>query len=192
MKTHILIFALIMVAFSSCKNLVPYTDNLQKQHQWTPEQLKGAQFYLSDKICLERELVKNEPDKIIGKIVVKNGLKKEIIYLKKGLPVVLVGTTETGAYIIKCESGDGKTLNFKVNPKNGKFVLLASNWKDGFGLVHYNGEEYYVSTDEGTTHLLIDLRKLANVDNKFHRATGVKVGKEKTENTEENNSIFLK
>ena len=154
----IIIFVLIATVFSSCKNLVPYTDSLQKQHKWTADQLKNAQFYLSEDVTLERQLVKDMPDHISGKITVENGVRKEVIFLQKKLPVVLIDTTSTGAYTIQCESGDGKTLNFKVNPSTGKFVLLATEWKNGYGKLHYNQEEYYVSTEQATAHLLVDQR----------------------------------
>lgn len=170
-----LIFTLAILLLSSCKNLVPYTDSLQAERGWTTENVKSAQFFLSEGIWLERKMLKNIPDKIEGKIVIKNGVKMDVIYLPKNMPIVLVDTTETGAYVMQCELGDNKTLNFKVNPNNGKFVLLASEWKDGYGKVHYSNKEFYVSTDEGTVHLLIDLRKLSKVHKKFHKGKGVKV-----------------
>jgi len=175
MKKQILIFALIVAAFSSCKTLTPYTDKVQSEHKWTDAQLKGAQFYLSEQICLERELVKDMPDKIIGKIVTENGVKKEVVYLPKKLPITFIGKTSTGSYVMQCEVGDGHTLTFGVNPDNGKYNLMASDWKDGFGRVHYNGIEYFVPSEEANAHLLIDLRNKTNVDNSYHKAHGVKV-----------------
>lgn len=176
MKKQIFIFAIIAIAFSSCKNLVPYTDSLQAKHNWSTEQLKNTQFYLSSAICLERELTKDMPDQIIGKIVVKQGIRKEVIYLRKGLPITFVGETGNGSYVMQCETGDGKTLTFGVDSNsNGKFTLLASAWKNGFGLIHYSGAEFFVPIEEAESHLLVDLRKLTNVHNKYHKAKGVKV-----------------
>ena len=179
MKKITLLLAIITIAFSSCKTLVNYSDTLQKERGWTNEQLKHAQFYLSNEICLERKLSKEFPDKIAGKIVIKNGVKKEVIYLPKKLRIAFVDTTQSGAYLMRCEVGDGNTLTFGVNPNdNGRFVLLASDWDNGFGRVHYNGVEYFVSTDKATTHLLIDLRKHTKEHNSFHKAGGVKVTKQ--------------
>lgn len=174
MKNIIILSSIIALSFSSCKNLVPYTDALQKKHGWTNEQLERAQFYVSGKICLERELTKEFPDQIAGKIVVKNGVKTEVVYLQKNLRVAFVGLTHSGDYIIQCEPTGGSTLTFGVNPDNGgKFVLLASEWKDGYGQVHYRGIEYFVPVEESSTHLLIDLRNKIEEHNNFHKAKGV-------------------
>lgn len=176
MKKQIAIFALIVIAFSSCKTLTPYTDKVQTEHKWTDLQLKGAQFYTSDQICLEREMIKDMPDQIIGKIVTKNGIRKEVVYLPKKLPITFVGKTSSGNLIMQCEVKEGCKLTFGVNPDNdGKYTLLASDWKDGFGRVHYNGTEFFVPTEESNAHLLIDLHNKTNVDNNYHKAKGVKV-----------------
>ena len=176
MKKITILFAIITIALSSCKNLVPYSDTLQKERGWTNEQLKHAQFYLSENFTIEREMSKEFPDQIAGKIVTKNGVKKDVVYFSKKLPVAFIGVTDKGSYIIQCEQGDNKTLRFGVNPnENGRLVLLASTWIDGYGKVHYNGTEYFVSQDNAFTHLMIDLRQKTKEHNDFHLACGVKV-----------------
>ena len=72
---------LLLLGASSCKNLVPYTDHLQAERKWTKRQLTGTQFYLSADITLKRELSKEFPDQIVGKIIMENGVKKEVILL---------------------------------------------------------------------------------------------------------------
>ena len=175
MKKITLLLAIIAIAFSSCKTLVNYSDTLQKERGWTNEQLKHAQFYLSNEICLERNLSKEFPDKIAGKIVIKNGIKKEIIYLPSKLPVTLIGISPSGGYIVQCDEGTENTLTFGLNPNTNAFVLLASEWKDNYGKIHYAGTEYFVSIDKADVHLLIDLRSKTDGNNNFHRAKGVKV-----------------
>ena len=178
--TIILALAFMAVLFPSCKNLVPYTDALQKERKWSNEQLTNAQFYLSEDIVLERTLAKEFPDQIVGKIIMKDGVKKEVVLLPRKLPMVFTGTTSTGAYSIQCDQGDCK-LTFGVNPdKAGQYVLLATEWKNGFGKVHYNNTEYFVSTEQSSAHLLIDLRKKTDQNNNFHVAKGVKVKPQKS------------
>ena len=175
MKKIIILLALATIMLPSCKNLVPYTDALQSQRQWKTDELKNAQFYLSDDIILERTLTKDFPDAIVGKIIIKDGVKKEVVLLQKKLPVAFVETTPNGAYIIQCEKGEYK-LTFGLNPnQSGQYVLLASDWKNHYGKVHYGGLEYFVSTEQSHAHLLIDLRKQREEENNFHRATGVKI-----------------
>ena len=54
MKKLILFIAIASV-LASCKNLVPYTDAMKNDHNWTVDQLKGIQFYLSHDVILRRE-----------------------------------------------------------------------------------------------------------------------------------------
>jgi len=176
MKTKFLIFALIAVAFSSCKTLTPYTEKLQTEHNWNAEQVKHIQFYLSHDIVLTRELVSGSTDEIHGKVVSKNGHRFDEIKFNKGLRVALDDTTQNGNYLIKCETGDGNILSFGINPhKGGKYVLLASQWRNNQGKIHYNGNEYYTDTESEDTYLMIDLKKAVHEQNTYHSAKGVKV-----------------
>ena len=172
----ILLFTLIAVAFSSCKNLVPYTDHLKAEHKWSIEQVKHIQFYLSHEILVQRKLVGGTSDKIHGKVVTQHGEQFDQIYFKKGLKVGMIDVTSNNNYIIQCESQEGNTLTFGVNPnKNGKFVLLASEWIGQKGKVHYADTEYYTNEESAESCLLIDLRQAVDEQNNFRVAGGYKV-----------------
>ena len=177
MKKITFILLTIAISISSCKHMVPYSNSLKNERGWEAEQLKHIQFYLSHDITLERKLTKGIEEKIHGKVVLKDGVKTEVVYLKQNLPCAYLGETSGGDYVIQCEAGDGNTLNFGVNKLTGKFQLLATEWDDntGFGSVHYNDLEYFTSVEDGHTFLMIDLRKATHEKNSFHVATGVKV-----------------
>ena len=93
------------------------------------------------------------------------------------MPCAYEGEASNGNLIIKCEDGDGNTLNFGVNPTTNKFQILATEWNEttGTGSVHYNGLEYFTSLADGATFLLIDLRKSTHTDNSHHNAKGKRV-----------------
>lgn len=172
----LIFFSLIAICCSSCKHLVVYTDALRTQHGWGTSQLEHIQFRLSKEIILERKLVSGFEDHIHGKVVTKKGVKTEVIRLRRHLPVAFVEIKPKGSYLIKCETGEGNTLTFGVNPNGteGKFSLLASEWQDGYGKVHYNDVEFFVSTND-IACLLIDLRKRIHEHNTFTNLRGVKV-----------------
>lgn len=175
MKKILFILTIISIGFSSCKNLVPYTDSLAKTHGWKEVHLTHIQFYLSDEILLERKLVSGLEDDISGKVVSKNGVITEQIFLKKNLPVAFAGISESGSFLIKCKVGEDNTLTFGANPnQNGKYVLLASEWNPSYGKVHYNCVEFFTSNDN-IANLLIDLRRKVDSDDSFERLKGVKV-----------------
>ena len=51
-----LLFALVTLLFlGSCATKVPYTKEIKKEFNLTPDKLKGVQFYTSEAIILERE-----------------------------------------------------------------------------------------------------------------------------------------
>ena len=170
------LFLILTISFSSCKNLVPYTDAIKKQHKWSETDLLHIQFYLSHEIVLTRVLETDATDKIQGKIVTSNGVRTETIYLKKHLKCSYYGLSETGTYLIQCQTGFGNTLTFGVNPQqDNQYVLLAEKWQDGVGTVHYNGVKFGTSTNCGKTALLIDLRRAINSERQYTKLKGVKV-----------------
>jgi hypothetical protein len=172
----LVLFVLIASALASCKNLVPYTDSMKKEHGWTLDQLKGIQFYLSHDVILRRELSKGSSEIIHGKIRTVNGRKVDEILIKAGTPGILTDMPRENKMLVSFEVGDDHYLSFGVNPnKSDRYVLLASEWNNGMGKVHYSGEEYYTDPDSHYAILLVDLHKINNTTLSQHVAKGRKL-----------------
>jgi hypothetical protein len=175
MKKIFLFFSLALL-FSSCKNLVPYTDSMRKQHNWTEEQVKRIQFYVSHDVVLHRELTKGSTEIVQGKIKMENGKKVEEILIRAGTPGVLTDMPKENKMLVSFEVGDDHYLSFGVNPDAGdKYVLLASDWKNGMGKIHYAGNEYYSEQDSKYACLLVDLRRIDKMAVNERVAKGRKV-----------------
>ena len=175
MKKFILFFAIVSV-LASCKNLVPYTDAMKKDHNWTADQLKGVQFYLSHDVILRRELTKGTSDIVHGKIKMVDGRKVDEILIKAGTPGVLTEMPKDTKMLVSFEVGDDHYLSFGVNPnKSDRFVLLASDWSNGQGKVHYAGDEYYTDPDSHYAFLMVDLHKIDKSSLNQHVAKGRKI-----------------
>jgi hypothetical protein len=175
MKKFILFIA-IASALASCKNLVPFTDALRRDHNWSADQLKGVQFYVSHDIILRRELSNGTSEIIHGKIKMVDGRKVDEILIRQGTPGVLTDMPKENKMLVSFEVGDDHYLSFGVNPsKSEKFVLLASEWSNGRGKVHYAGDEYYTDPDSHGAFLLVDLKRINNSTLKAHVATGRKI-----------------
>lgn len=172
----IILFIAIAVSLASCKNLVPYTDAMRKDHNWSLDQLKGIQFYLSHDVVLRRELSKGTSEIVHGKIKMVDGRKVDEILIKAGTPGVLTDMPKENKMLVSFEVGDDHYLSFGINPnKSDKFVLLASDWNNGMGKVHYAGDEYYTDPDSHYAILLVDLYKINNTTHKQHVAKGRKL-----------------
>ena len=175
MKKFIL-FVAIASALASCKNLVPFTDALKRDHNWTTDQLKGVQFYLSHDVILRRELSKGTSEIIHGKIKMVDGRKVDEILIKAGTPGILTDMPKENKMLVSFEVGDDHYLSFGVNPnKSERFVLLASDWNNGMGKVHYAGDEYYTDPDSHFAFLMVDMHKINNTSLKQHVAKGRKL-----------------
>jgi hypothetical protein len=171
------IFLLALTALlSSCKNLVPYTDAMKNKYNWSNEQIKRIQFYVSHDIILHRELSEGSTEIVQGKIKTINGKKVEEILIRAATPGVLVEIPKQEKMLVSFEMGDDHYLSFGVNPNVGdKYVLLATDWNNGMGKIHYSDKEYYTSPDSKYAFLLVDLRRIQKMDVSQHVAKGRKV-----------------
>jgi hypothetical protein len=172
----ILLFAAIAILFSSCKNLVPYTDSMKKKYGWNEDQIKRIQFYVSHDIVLHRELTKGSTEIVQGKIKTIHGSKVDEIIIPTGTKGVVTEIPRENKLLVSFELGDDHYLSFGVNPNaSDKYVLLATDWKNEMGKVHYAGNEYYTTPDSKYAYLLIDLRKIENSELRQRVAKGRKV-----------------
>lgn len=173
----IAVLALSIIAFlPSCKNLVPYTDAMKTNHNWTNEQVKGIQFYVSHDVVLRRELTQGSTEIVAGKIKMVDGRKVDEILIPAGTPGVVTDAPNSSKMLVSFEVGDDHYLSFGVNPKVGeKYVLLASDWNNGIGKVHYAGNEYYTDRDSKYAYLLVDLRRVDKMQMNAHIAKGRKI-----------------
>lgn len=170
---NILLLFVIITAFSSCKNLVPYTDNMRKQHNWSEDQVRRIQFYVSHEIILHRELSEGNTKIVSGKIKMMNGKQVEEIIIREGTKGVLTEMPKENKMLVSFEVDDAHYLSFGISPSSGdKYVLLASDWNNGMGTVHYAGETFTTDPDSKYAYLMVDLRRLQKLDVKQRFAKG--------------------
>jgi hypothetical protein len=171
-----LLFIAVALSLASCRNLVPYTDAMKKQHNWSEDQVRKIQFYVSHDIVLHRELSEGSTDIVNGKIKTINGKKVDEIIIRAGTPGVLTQIPKESKMLVSFERSDDYYLSFGVNPSLGeKYLLLASDWNNGVGKIHYSGQEYYTDPDSKYAFLMVDLRRLQKMELKQRVAKGRKV-----------------
>ncbi len=172
-------FVLIIIcslSLAACKNLVPYTDALRQNHNWSDAQIKKIQFYTSREIVLQRQLSQDETVIQGGKIKIKDGRKIEEIIIQRGTPGIAIAVPSKDRIEVSFEKDDNHYLRFGINPNAGtKFTLLATDWNNGIGKVNYSGKTYYTSPDAAYTILMVDLRKIQKTELNQRVAKGRKV-----------------
>ena len=173
----IVLMALSVMMLASCASLTPLTENLKQNNSLTTDQLKHIQFYLSDDIMIQRKLKDGANTEIAaGKVKIINGERVEEVIFKAGTPGVLMAVPSDNKLAVSFEDGDNRTLMFIPNPaRNGKFVLAATDWKNGVGKLTYDGREFYCNPESGNAYLEIDLKKLHKVQHEVRKASGRKV-----------------
>ena len=171
-------FILIVLAItaSSCsKKLNYFTQDLYEEYNWSEDDLKGVQFYLSDDIVLYRELASESVAIDDGKIKLRDGRKIEEVVFDKGTPGVLSFSPKENRFAISFDD-DGRFLMFGPNQKaGGRFVLLAKDWDRRNGEVTYGDITYNTSSASAFASLLVDLDKVGSTSYRKERVSGRKV-----------------
>ncbi len=171
-----IVFLFVAFTFASCKNLVPYTDAMKKKYSWGENEIKRIQFYLSREVVLQRQITNGSTEIVQGKIKTVKGKKVDEIIIPAGTKGVVTDIPRQDKLLVSFEVGDDHYLSFGVNPNaTEKYMLLASDWKNEMGRVHYAGNEYYTDPDSKYAYLLVDLRKVEDMQIKQRIAKGRKV-----------------
>ena len=170
-------FILLTILTSCGPTLTPFTQNVYNSRNWTENELKRVQFYLSRDIILRRQLSGGSFEVISGEIKIVNGKKVEEIRIPGNTPGILLFRPKDDHFAISFEEGgDQRYLVFGPNPKaGGRFVLLASEWKRRVGTVTYEGKKYRVDDQSAYASLLVDLKKVNKTELNRRTAGGRKV-----------------
>ena len=175
---YYLTFTSILLFFNSCgPTLTPFTNNLYKERNWSDNELKRVQFYLSRDIVMYRQLKGSKFEVVSGEVKIVDGRKVDEITIRKGTPGILLFRPKDNRFAISFEEGnDNRYLIFGPSPKaGGKFVLLASDWNRNKGAVSYEDKKYTVEASSAYAALMIDLKKIRKTSVKSRTAKGRKV-----------------
>ena len=174
-KLVLLFFGLGLLTTSCGPQLSYFTQRLYDEGQFTDDELKRIQFYVSSDVVLRRELSGGKSEVVAGNIKIVDGRKVEEIVIRKGTPGVLAYHPKEDRFGISFEEGD-RYLMFGPNPKAGnRYVLLASEWKRRVGTVTYDDRKYYVDGGDAYASLMVDLRKIRQVSVNSRVAKGRRI-----------------
>lgn len=174
------VFAFAVICLSSCSpKLTAFTQELYEQNEWTEDELRQIQFYLSEDIILRRQVGSDTTQFEAGEIKIINGKETEEIVIPKGTPGVYLFSPQEGAFAISFESeGEERYLIFGPNPRaNNRFTILAKNWSRQTGKVTYDGKEYQIEFTDAFASLLVDLKRSSKTDQESRKAKGRTIGR---------------
>ncbi|TXF87660.1 hypothetical protein FUA23_17775 [Neolewinella aurantiaca] len=158
--------ALFTVLFSSCgPKLSPLTQRLVDDQNWSQDELKRIQFYLSEDLVLTRELRNGNSEIRNGQVKIVDGREVEQLVFKRNTPGVFVFSPKTQRMAVSFESNDDNFLVFGPNPKAGnRYVIMAADWNRRNGSVTYAGKKWTVNSSDAYASLMIPLKRLRSSD----------------------------
>lgn len=176
MKIVKIVFAafIMMNVWSCSPSLTPFTQKIYDQNNWSEQDLKKIQFYLSDDIVLYRDVTEGSSNIESGTVRIKQGRKIQEVIIREGTPGVLLFSPKDDRFAISFEDGnDERFLMFGPNPKaSNRYVLLAKEWKRKKGKVTYEGINYFTNAESAYAALMIDLRQIKRTSVKKRTASG--------------------
>jgi len=196
MKIYLVIILLCLLA--SCTRVyVPYTLQLQEEYNLTDEEVMQLQFYVSDKVMLEREIIavdkkvskehrlKKVEDKLVDQVVFRSltpGIAVEL------LPYMLRVAFEDQGYLTFKSEGEPENYYYFKSDRYGdeikEKVVSYCTWFQRIedeifsnGLVTYNVNEYWVFFPETRPHLLVDEESLEKIKEQRRIVKGLRQNK---------------
>jgi hypothetical protein len=172
------IFTLAALYLASCgPKLVPFTGEIEHETGLSKDQLKYVQFYTSGPIILFREINNNTTQVIRGEIKMKNGKQVEQIVIPPNTPGIVVNSNPERLGV-SFEKGTDRYLVFGRNPRQSNaYTVLAKDWKNSIGTVDYDGKEFKVNTESASVHLIVNIKRMKDLDATSRTAKGRTVGK---------------
>jgi hypothetical protein len=157
-----LIFLFSFSIFISCApSLKYYTYDIQKKSKWTEGEMKRIQFYISEDIVLYRDYSNGSAEIESGKIKMVEGRKIEEVVIKRGTPGAFLFSPAKDHLAISFDPNDsGKFLVFGPSDDvNGRYVLLAKEWKRNHGNITYGDQVYQTSSRSAFAFLMADVSR---------------------------------
>lgn len=157
--------AVVVAASIGCaSSRVPFTPQLAEQ--FSEEDFKGIQFYVSSKIILHRDITSaGQSVTPRGKIVLENGKQIEEVLIKRGSPGVELSQEKGRSITVSFEppiENVESFLRFDASKPDGPYYLMMTDLK-------YGTESFQVLEGLQKAYIEVDADRLENIDS--HRRT---------------------
>jgi hypothetical protein len=109
--------------------LVRFTEQQRLHYQLGPPELRALQYYVSDRIVLERVAHQGQGEVDRGRLIVRSGTRIQQIYVERGTrgavePAAFLGETVDGRHALDISFERGAPLRFSA-AADGSYVLSA-------------------------------------------------------------------
>ena len=184
----ILVTGLLILSLASCSSskvsrssLVPFTKDLRQKLEGGNIDLKQVQFYVDQKIVLERNLGDQKVEVTSGVVKLENGKYINEVIIPALTPGICEGV-EGDKLMISFEKGNN---NLPFGPGSGytfnEYSLYGVEWKNGTTAVMYDSNKFRAHCgscqDVASVTLLIRKNVRDKLEHKSRTLKGQTVGK---------------
>ncbi|MCI5058769.1 MAG: hypothetical protein MRY83_21835 [Flavobacteriales bacterium] len=171
-----LLFICGLFILSSCAPRVPFTQTIRDENKLSDKELKKLQFYVSHDIILTKGEKKQDGQDIDdGTLVLTSGSSMDQVVIKAGTPGVVEKVIDNNKIAVSFEA-PGKYLVFgDPQGKNGRYTLLAADWKKNRGVTNYGGNSFVLNSGAANTYIRFKMRKLNKLKRSVRYAKGRKI-----------------
>jgi hypothetical protein len=172
----IIVIAILLIGASSCKQQIPYTNEVKMQYGLDDENLKSLQYHLVGDIVLTKgsSVNNNQLDK--GEILVNESQNLDKVIFRAGTQGLFVKEIDDSKIAISFEKSDDFYLVFGATSVKGLYKFQASSWDNsGRGKLKYNGEDYVSSRASADAYITVKVKKSSQYNSSQRVAKGRKV-----------------
>lgn len=193
-------FFYITIFSLNCVTYKPFTKSMINEYNLTSEDMKGIQYFISDEVILNREMVAHDKE-VTGKHTlkkVKDKLIEEIIFKEK-TPGVLISSNPDKLNVAFEQQGH---LSFSENEgyfvliyeKTGKIKTIEISNNDTYesfsrediqtkkmvsdAVIKYQDIDYNIFFPTKVPKLLVDEKSLENIEKRKRTVEGMRLPKE--------------
>ncbi len=166
---------------TSRNNYVPFTRDLKQKLEKENIDLKQVQFYVDQKLILNRNLGDQKVEVTSGIVKLENGKYINEVIIPSFTPGLVEGT-DNDKLMVSFEKGNN---NLTFGPGSGytfnQYVLYGTEWKNGTALVTYDSNKYRARcgscSDVAQATLVIKKSVLDKIERKSRTLKGRTIGK---------------
>jgi hypothetical protein len=166
-KISLIIFKLIISIFivSCSSSKILFTQSLREEYDFTQDEIKNLQYYVSSTITLQRKLTTGERQITQNhQLRVKKGKYIEEVIVEPRTPGIC---TDVGDDWLSISFEEGSFLDFGavVNDvlTSGPYNIYAESWNGDIGTLDFNGKQFQAIKNSQNSSLMIDKESLSEV-----------------------------
>lgn len=172
----IAIVLLVFIGLNSCKQQLPYTNEIKTQYGLDDDKLRSLQYHLVGDIVLTKGSSQNNNQLDKGEIVINESQNLDKVIFRAGTQGLFVKQIDENNIAISFEKSDEFYLVFGATSVKGLYKLKAESWDtSGKGKLKYNGEEYVSSRASSESYITVRVKKSSQYNSSQRVAKGRKV-----------------